>query len=285
MAMLDNMTAIGTAFVKNLNKNGVSTSAVTIVLLVLVASVGAGCRRPTENLGPDIDTGDEAAAAEKVKEADQLYALREDLAKVRLGLAVLRQARVADYGSYEAAWKLARITYYLGDHTTDEKEREDAFREGIYVGKIAVELKPDGPEGHFWLGANYGGDAEVSTLGSLANVEDIRTHMEKVISIDESYEAGSAYIGLGKLYLSAPRVLGGDTQKAIEYLEKGLRVGNDNALLKLTLAQAYRAAKRNADARKQITEILKMTPHPDYLPEYKEAVREAQKLQEEMGRS
>ena len=103
-------------------------------------------------------------AREGVAEADQLYGQREDLSRVRLGIAVLRQARIADYGNYEAAWKLARASYYLGSHTNDERERDEAFREGTNSGKIAVELAPGKPEGHFWLGANYGGAAEHSTL-------------------------------------------------------------------------------------------------------------------------
>jgi len=284
IATLDNRRTKLSFYAKN-GQNVRRQWPFVVVILFTLVPLGAGCRSRPESPEVSIDTGDEAAAAEKIKEADQLYAEREELSRVRLALALLRQARVADYGSYEAAWKLARTAYYLGDHSNDEKEQEDAFREGIHVGRIAVDLKPDRPEGHFWLGANYGGDAEISTLASLANVEDIRTQMEAVISIDETYESGSAYIGLGKLYLSTPRVLGGDTQIAISHLEKGLRVGSDNAMLKLTLAQAYHAAKRNGDARKQIAELLKMTPHPDYLPEYNEAVKEAQKLQEQIERS
>ena len=60
-----------------------------------------------------------------------------------------------------------------------------------------------------------------------------------MIKLDEGFLAGSAYLGLGQLYLQAPRMLGGDRQKAVEYLEKGLRFGKDNALLRLRLAEAY----------------------------------------------
>lgn len=217
-------------------------------------------------------------------QADQEYAQRQDLAHVRKALALLRQARTTDYGNYEIAWKLARANYYLGAHTDDDSEREAAFREGIEAGKMAVQLQDNKPEGHFWLGANYGGDAEHSTLAGLANLEDIRSQMERVIQIDESYEAGSAYLGLGQLYLRAPKVLGGDTQKAIEYFEKGLKVGSDNALLRVNLAEAYHQAKRESDARKQIDFILKMNPDLDHRAEYDEAVREAKKLEENLAR-
>jgi tetratricopeptide (TPR) repeat protein len=217
-------------------------------------------------------------------QSDQEYAQRQDLTHARKAVALLRQARTADYGNYEIAWKLARANYYVAAHTDDDTEREVAFREGIESGKMAVQLQENKPEGHFWLGANYGGDAKHSTLAGLANVEDIRSEMERVLQIDEGYQAGSAYLGLGQLYLQAPKVLGGDTQKAIDYFEKGLKVGGDNALLRVNLAQAYHQAKRDTDARKQIDFILKMNPDPDHRAEYDEAVRDAKKLEENLAR-
>jgi len=80
--------------------------------------------------------------------------------------------------------------------------------------------------------------------------------------------------------LQAPKLLGGDTSKAINYLEKGIKVGPDNALMRVRLAQAYVADNRNAEAKRQIDELMAMKPAPDYLPEYNEAVAEAKKLQE-----
>ena len=247
-------------------------------LSLLIAGMGLCCGKQAPDTGKTGDSSDKAVAGQKILEADQLYAQREDLSKVRLGVALLRQARIADYGNYEAAWKLAKFDYYLGAHTSDERERDTAFREGIDSGKIAVQLQENKPDGHFWLGANYGGSAEHSTLAGLANVEDIRGEMERVTKLDEAYQGGSAYLALGQLYLQAPRVLGGDHQKAVELLEKGLRFGDHNALLRLKLAEAYHAENRDADARKQIDLILKMTPDPNYLPEYKEAVEKAKEL-------
>ncbi|HKZ02452.1 MAG TPA: TRAP transporter TatT component family protein, partial [Pyrinomonadaceae bacterium] len=138
------------------------------------------------------------------------------------------------------------------------------------------------PECHFWLGANYGGSAELSTLASLANVEDIRREMEAVVKIDDTFQSGSAYMALGELYLQTPRVLGGDTAKALEYLTKGIRIGPDNALMRLHLAEAYHEAGRDGEARKQIETLFAMTPSPDYLPEHADAVEGGKKLLEKL---
>jgi len=106
--------------------------------------------------------------------------------------------------------------------------------------------------------------------------------METVIKLDEGYQSGSAYMALGQLYLEAPRMLGGDSQKAVGYLEKGVRLGPTNALLRWQLAEAYAELHRNDEARKQIDYLLAMKPAPAYEPEYEEAVAGVRKLQEKL---
>jgi tetratricopeptide (TPR) repeat protein len=260
-------------------------SLAVVLSLQMAVIAGLSCRNKPSEAEKNLGQSDKTDATAKIAEADQLYSQREDLSKLRLGVALLRQARTADYGSYEAAWKLARTSYYLGAHTQDERERDEAFREGTEAGKTAVQLDSEKPEGHFWLGANYGGSAEHSTLAGLSNIEDIRREMEAVLRIDEQFQSGSAYLVLGQLYLEAPRFFGGDYRKALEYLEKGLRFGGNNALLRFRLAEAYHEANRDAEARKQIDVLLKMTPDPDYVPEHKEAVEKAKKLLEKINRT
>jgi tetratricopeptide (TPR) repeat protein len=198
--------------------------------------------------------------------------------RVRQGIIELREALVSDPGDYDAAWRLAKFDYYLATHTDNTEERDKAYREGIEAGKTAVKLQDGKPDGHFWLGANYGGGTEA--IFGLATVDDIRNEMETVLRLDEGYQDGSAYMVLGMVYLQAPRLVGGDPQKAVEEMEKGLRFGNGNAFLHLHLAEAYLKVGRKEDARKHLDFIISMTPDQNYLAEYKEAVSEAHKLLE-----
>ncbi|HMG72113.1 MAG TPA: TRAP transporter TatT component family protein [Pyrinomonadaceae bacterium] len=249
------------------------------VLVMAVATIGISCRKAA------IESGDRAAvrpAAEAIAEADQLYTGRADLVKVRQGIVALRQAQVEDQSNYELAWRLAKFNYYLGAHSPEPIERDKAFHDGVEAGTLAVKLQDGKPDGHFWLGANYGGKAQTSMLSGLSEIDDIKHEMETVLKLDEKYQSGSAYMVLGQVYLEAPGLLGGDTQKAIEYLEKGLRFGPDNALLRAHLAEAYVEAHRDGDARKQIDALLAMKPAPGYEPEHDEAVTEVKKLQEKI---
>lgn len=261
---------------KNPKKNRQNAMLIFVTIVLLLTSVA--CRRTASDTAPKIDTGDAKAAADRIAEADALYDAREDLTKARVAVASLRQARTADYGNYEAAWKLARAAFYVAEHTDNESERDDMYREGIEAGKVAVQLQPNKPDGHFWLGANYGGSAAHGTIANLSSFQDIKGELETVLKLDESYQGYSVYLGLGRLYLQAPRILGGDTSKAIEYLEKGVKLNPNNTLMRFYLAQAYETNNRDAEAKKQLETLLKMTPDPKYIPEHEDAVKNAKKL-------
>jgi tetratricopeptide (TPR) repeat protein len=255
-----------------------------ILLAIIVAVLGSfGCQKEAPTQESSIDKGDEKIAAERIAEAETLYGAREDMAKARVAVAALRQARTADYGNYEAAWKLARASYYVAEHTDSDSERDDMFREGTEAGKAAVKLQPGKADGHFWLGANYGGTAVHSTLANLSSFQDIKGEMEAVIKLDENYQGASAYVGLGRLYLQAPKLLGGDVAKAIEYLQKGLKLNPNNGLLHFHLAEAYEMTNRDAEARKQIDTLLALTPDPKHLPEHKDAVAKGNKLLQKLS--
>lgn len=248
----------------------------TLIVLGLLA-IASSCS--SESNVPQ-RTQDKAAALDLIAQADKLYLQRTDLARAREAILLLRQAMAADSSSYEVAWKVARLFYYLGAHTDNETERDRAYSEGIEAGRKAARLEDGKPEGHFWLGANLGGKAQMDVMSGLTSVNEIRSEMARVIQLDEGFQNGSAYMALGQVDLETPRMLGGDSKQAVAILEKGLRFGENNALYRLRLAQAYLAVNRREDARKQLELILSSTPNPDFLPEHQDAVTQAKSLLE-----
>src|SRR5215212_6679700 len=266
----------------NLRKNGEKLK-LTVAVAALILG-GIACDRSASDSTPKVDMGDAKAAADRIAEAETLYDGREDMSKARVAVAALRQARIADYGNFEAAWKLARAAFFVGDNTDNDSERDDMFREGIEAGKAAVQLQPNKPDGHFWLGANYGGSAAHSTLAGLSSFQDIKCEMETVLKLDEGYQGYSAYLGLGRLYLQAPKMLGGDPAKAVKYLEKGIKLNPHNTLMRYELAAAYEATDRPGEAKKQIDTLISSTPDPKYMAEHKQAVEDARKPLEKINR-
>ena len=250
-----------------------------ISCLLMMALLGSGCahRSQFKAVTPNAINGSPASdPASNIAQADQFYRARDDLKHLEEGIVLLRQAATTDPNSYEANWRLAKFSYYLARHTEGEY-RDRAFRDGINAGKMAVQLQPDKPDGHFWLGANYGGALESGSFG-LASLGDVRKEMDAVLKIDEGYQDGSAYMVLGLVDLKAPYIAGGDKQRAVTEMEKGLQFGKANAFLRLHLAEAYQAVGRTPDAREQLNAILSLTPDPNYLPELKEAQTQAQQL-------
>jgi len=261
-----------------LHNNLRATRNFGLMFLTIIILAVSSCTSRTSD--PIAAPAESVPVAELVVRSDKLYAQRADLLNVREALAMLRRARTAEFQNYDVAWRLARANYYLAAHTKDERERDNAFHDGVEAGEAAIKLQGGKPEGHFWLGANMGGRAQTSSLSGLADAEDIRREMETVLKIDEKYEFGSAYMVLGQVDLELPRLMGGDPAAAVKNLEKGLQFGQDNALLRLRLAEAYLATGHKEDARKQLDTLISMKPHPDFLPEHNEAVAEAKKLLE-----
>lgn len=259
-------------------KNRSQPGEICRLLLILgFISIAANCSSKSEI---HETTQDKAGASDLVAKSELLYAQRGELARAREGIVMLRRALVSDSSSYDAAWRLARLNYYLGAHTDDTSERDRAFDDGVEAGRRATKLQEGKPEGHFWLGANLGGKARTSMLSGLSAVAEIRSQMERVIELDEGFQSGSAYMALGQLDLEVPKMLGGDSKRAVAVLEKGLRFGENNSLYHLRLAQGYLATGRKEDARKQLELVINAKPNPEFLPEHQDAVAEAKKLLE-----
>jgi predicted Zn-dependent protease len=217
---------------------------------------------------------------EVVSKAESLFKQRTDISNLREAVKLLAAARSADNRSFEVEWKFSKFSYFLGKHSTDEKESSAAFEKGKEAGMIASRMEPNKPDGYFWYGANLGELARRSpiTVG-IQSVPDIQQAMNKVIEIDPAYQKGSAYDALAQIELRTT-MTGGKAEKAVELLEKALETEKDNTGLRLHLAEAYLAVKKQGEARKQLDLLLQMKPNPDYVPEYNEDVSNAKKMLE-----
>jgi len=226
---------------------------------------------PTERVRPE-------AIQQALVESEKLFKDREDLEKLRAAVKALAAVRDPNNRNYQVEWTFAKYSYFLGKYSPNQDEGEEFLESGRDAGKIASRVDPNKPDGYFWFAANLGELSKRSpvTVG-FRSVGDIKQAMNKVIELQPDYQGASAYDGLGQCEL-ATRLKGGDAEKAVEYLEKGVELAPDNATMRADLAEAYLAVKRDSDARKQIDHVLQMKANPDYMPEYRDAVEKAKKL-------
>ena len=190
------------------------------------------------------------------------------------------RALQADRTSYEAAWRLSEVSYYLweaadgwNDHEGSKRQALlDHSRIGVQAGRLAQRTQPDGVEGLFWLSANLGiWGLTNGVLDSLAQVPEILRLSERCMARDPEgrYERGSCYRIAGALHTRIPGfpVSVGDRNKAEEYLRQTLVHGADYGINHNLLAELLLARRRVEQAIAVLEANLVMmkarTPH-DY---------------------
>lgn len=201
---------------------------------------------------------------------EALYRQREDLSAARRAATIW--AAKADF-EYDAAWKLSRISYWLGTHAPDPAA---ALERGVRAAEAATRLASDRPEGHFWLAANLGALAEAS--GPIEGVKSrgrIKRELERAVAIDPVWEEGSAEAALGQWYLEVPRVLGGSRSKAKDHLDHVLRLFPQNKTALTLLAQERVEAGHPDEARALLQRVLDAPGNPAWAPEDRELRRQA----------
>jgi len=213
------------------------------------------------------------AQGDSIAKADQLYAGRDNAESLKQTIALLEQFTTREASNYEGWWRLARIRYYSGDREKDQTKKAKLFQAGVEASKKAVAIDDKRVEGHFWYAANEGEYADLKgALQSLGLVKTIRKEFEAAFAIDPGYENGAIYSALGQIDLNLPRLLGGNERRGIEKLEEGIKVGPNNAELKVTLAEVYQKKGKKEEARKLLESVIAVTD-PNRSPNEMEELR------------
>src|SRR5262249_58097035 len=102
-------------------------------------------------------------------------------------MGVIERALGANGNDYQWLWRAARVYYFVGDQAA-KSEKVGYFEKGINVGQRAVAAQPNGVEGHFWLGVNYGGYSDQKRmLKAVATGSKNRAAKETMPEIDARY--------------------------------------------------------------------------------------------------
>jgi tetratricopeptide (TPR) repeat protein len=202
------------------------------------------------------------------QQGDDLYELRGNVAKAKEALAKYQDALLQKEGDYAVYWRMARVEYWIGDHAASKDEKVKLFGLGVYHGKKAIALEPGKPEGHYWLGVNYGSYGEAKGIfKSLSLVGPIKEEMNKVLAINPAFEDGGADQLLGRMYYELPGFFGGSNKKSLEHLLKSRELGPRVGLTRIYLADTYLALGDVQKARAELEFVVAMEPDPRLIPE------------------
>ena len=192
-----------------------------------------------------------------ITRADKLFAERDNIESLKQAISIVEEMRAKDQTNYEALWRLAKFKFYLADREEDKSKKTKILQAAIESAKKAVLADGARVEGHFWLGANDGEYADMKgAMGSLGLVKTIRKEFEAALAIDPMYQNGAAFLALGQIDISLPRLLGGNEKRGIDRLEQGLKAAQNNSEIKIALAEVYEKKDRKDEAKRLLESVL-----------------------------
>ena len=218
-------------------------------------------------------------AEQILTQADELYETMSDVETAEKALDLYRKALNLTEDKYEPYWKIARMFYYIGEHTKSNKEKKNIFSQAIYYAEKAIQISPEQPDGYYWRGVNNGKYGESrGVLKSLFLVKPIKSDMNKVIELDPKYEDGGAYRVLGRVYFKLPGFAGGDNEESLKLLEKSIEIGPEDANTRLFLGETLLAMNEIERAREELEFVLSMEDDPCWKSDVGNAKKSAEEL-------
>lgn len=202
-------------------------------------------------------------------DADALYRDREQPASARAAEKVWADRLALDGADFEAAWKLARVRYWLGTNAPGTSEvKKRSLEQAMAAAKAAMTARPDAVEGHFWMAAGMGALADAHGLRQgMRYRTPIRVALEKAHALDAAYLDGSPGRALGRWYHKVPGLFGGDVAKSETYLRQALTHNPRSIITLLFLGETLIARGKRDEARTMLQAALDAPLDAEWTPE------------------
>jgi tetratricopeptide (TPR) repeat protein len=221
--------------------------------------------------------------AEIINRADALYDARGQLENVRASVELLRSDECAN--DYEAAWRLGRALFFLGQEAGSVEEARAQHVRGATACERAVELKPSRVEGHFWLGVNLALLARLeNSFKALGYALRARRFLRRAVQLDPGYHAAGALRVLARLQHKLPLLLGGGQKRARANFERAINLAPANTVTRLYFAELLIEIADIKRAREELESLLNAPPDPAWTFESARDRRIAQEMLKAVNR-
>jgi len=159
--------------------------------------------------------------------------------------------------------KWGHIKYQLPEKS---QQQRDAIGQLVEMAQIISSEYPNRAEPKIWQGIIVATDAGIGKwFSALGKVKQAKSFFEAAIEIDPEALSGAAYTSLGSLYYQVPGwpVGFGDSEKAEEYLQKGLKVDPDGIDANYFYGDFLLEQKRYTEARTYLEHAMRAPDRPE----------------------
>jgi tetratricopeptide (TPR) repeat protein len=140
-------------------------------------------------------------------------------------IAIFEKVLAGKPRNYFVLWKLAEMYASFGETfpLTEKKKKFALWTTGAAYAERAIEVKPEGREGHFFYVANQGTMAKHETVfASVWKLRRVKKEIGIALKLDPDY--APAVLAQANFLVSVPGFLGGDETEAMLLYEKVLRL-------------------------------------------------------------
>jgi predicted Zn-dependent protease len=216
---------------------------------------------------------------ELTRRADALYDERGRAGNVRVSLLLLEEAA----GEYEAAWRMGRALFFLGQEAEQREETRAHHTRGALISERAARLAPRRVKGHFWLGVNLALLAQIDRpLKALAHALRARRALVRASQLDAAYHAAGPLRVLARLQHKLPRLAGGGIKRARANFERAVKLAPTNTVTRLYFAEMLLETGDTERARIELETLLNAPHDPSWAFEAARDRKLAQRMLDEL---
>jgi tetratricopeptide (TPR) repeat protein len=195
------------------------------------------------------------------------------LASLTLGHSALAQGSAYGLDNKHAAQELAQKALdclLKGENARTRDEKYAAYSEGLALAKRAVEADDTNADAHF---AVFGNNGRLMLLnGTTPNpISLFQASMELEKTLELNPNHADALAARGGLYRQLPWVLGGNLDKAEQYLTRAIELNPAAVGSRIELARTYRDKGTPERGRPLLEQAVRLAEEQDRKPELEQA--------------
>jgi tetratricopeptide (TPR) repeat protein len=159
--------------------------------------------------------------------------------------------------------RVSRLTFLLGE-LSPKNDKLQYFEKGRRHAEILAREQPEWADGHYWLGLNLCGLAEMGgARQGLKLIPEIIKALEKALEVDPAYDQAGPHRVLGRIYFECPAwpLSVGDIHASRRHLAEAVALASGNSTNHLYLAETLFKLGKVEEARQELEKVLRATHH------------------------